>query len=159
MYRQFFGSVFFKENWGNCSRQHLPRGNYKFKLKMLPGLAAVAPLLRAACRTACRVPCKRSFRQNLNNALFISLSLLALHIQASHYWPSVQWIHLIGSSSAQGSVIQKGFSWDVIIMSLGSVQTALQTSDTICSEWYFIIIMQRYHCSTFRRNQWYTLLL
>ena len=45
-----FGSVFFKENWGNCSRQHMPRGNYKFKLKLPPGLAAVARLLRSACR-------------------------------------------------------------------------------------------------------------
>ena len=66
-----------------CSRQPVPRGNYKFKLKMPPGLAAVARLLRAACRrvnapvvflcfyfaarlsrrsrAACRVPCKRSF--------------------------------------------------------------------------------------------------
>ena len=65
-----------------CSRQPAPRGNYKFKLKMPPGLAAVARLLRAACRrvnapvvflcfyfaarlsrrsrAACRVPCKRS---------------------------------------------------------------------------------------------------
>ena len=65
-----------------CSRQPVPRGNYKFKLKMPPGLAAVARLLRAACRrvnapvvflcfyfaarlsrrsrAACRVPCKRS---------------------------------------------------------------------------------------------------
>ena len=50
MYRHFLGSVFFKENWGNCSRQHVPRGNYKFKLKLPPGLAAVARLLRAACR-------------------------------------------------------------------------------------------------------------
>ena len=33
-----------------CSRQPVPRGNYKFKLKMPPGLAAVARLLRAACR-------------------------------------------------------------------------------------------------------------
>ena len=84
MYRQFLSSVFFKENWGNCSRQHVPRGNYKFKLKLPPGLAAVARLLRAACRrvnapvvflcfyfaarlsrrsrAACRVPCKRSFK-------------------------------------------------------------------------------------------------
>ena len=50
MYWQFWGSVFFKENWGNCSRQHVPRGNYKFKLKLPPGLAAVAHLLHAACR-------------------------------------------------------------------------------------------------------------
>ena len=40
----------FKENWGNCSRQHVPRSNYKFKLKLLPGLAAVVHLLHAACR-------------------------------------------------------------------------------------------------------------
>ena len=58
----------------------MPRGNYKFKLKLPPGLAAVARLLRAACRgvnapvvflcllflrrgchAACRVPCKCSF--------------------------------------------------------------------------------------------------
>ena len=61
----------------------LPRGNYKFKLKLPPGLTAVARLLGAACRhvnapvvflcfnfaarlsrrsrAACRVPCKRSF--------------------------------------------------------------------------------------------------
>ena len=66
-----------------CSWQPVPRGNYKFKLKMPPGLAAVARLLRAAC---CRVnapvvflwfyfaarlsrrsraPCKRSFRHTL----------------------------------------------------------------------------------------------
>ena len=50
MYRQFWGSVFFKENLGNCSRQHMRRGNYKFKLKLPSGLAAVARLLRAACR-------------------------------------------------------------------------------------------------------------
>ena len=65
-----------------CSGQPVPRGNYKFKLKMPPGLAAVARLLRAArrrvnapvaflcfifaarlsrrSRAACRVPCKRS---------------------------------------------------------------------------------------------------
>ena len=35
---------------GNCSRQLVPRGNYKFKLNLPPGLAAVARLLRAACR-------------------------------------------------------------------------------------------------------------
>ena len=67
-----------------CSRQPVPRGNFKFKLKMPPGLAAVARLLRAAyrrvnaavvflcfyfavrlsCRScaACRVPCKDSFK-------------------------------------------------------------------------------------------------
>ena len=33
-----------------CSRQPVPRGNYEFKPKMPPGLAAVARLLRAACR-------------------------------------------------------------------------------------------------------------
>ena len=66
-----------------CSRQPVPRGNYKYKLKMPPGLAAVAGLLRAACRcvnapvvflcfyfavrlslrsrAAYRIPCKRSF--------------------------------------------------------------------------------------------------
>ena len=65
------------------SRQPVPRGNYKFKLKMPPGLAAVTRLLRAACRrvnapvvflcfyfaarlshrsrAACRAPCKSSF--------------------------------------------------------------------------------------------------
>ena len=46
----FWGSVFFKENWGNCSRQHVPRGNYKLKLKLPPGLTAPERLLRAACR-------------------------------------------------------------------------------------------------------------
>ena len=77
-----------------CSRQPVPRGNYKFKLKMPPGLAAVARLLRAACRrvnapvvflcfyfaarlsrrsrAACRVPCKRSFRSIACN-IFLSL--------------------------------------------------------------------------------------
>ena len=66
-----------------CSRQPVLRGNFKFKLKMPPGLAAVVRLLRAACRrvnapvvflcfyfaarlsrhshAACRVPCKHSF--------------------------------------------------------------------------------------------------
>ena len=65
-----------------CSRQPVPSSSYKFKLKMPPGRAGVACLLRAAChrvnapvvflcfyfaarlmrrsRTACRVPCKRS---------------------------------------------------------------------------------------------------
>ena len=33
-----------------CSWQPVPRDNFKFKLKMSPGLAAVAHLLRAACR-------------------------------------------------------------------------------------------------------------
>ena len=83
MYQQFLRSVFFKENWGNCSWQHVPPGNFKFKLKLPPGLAADTHLLRAACRrvnapvvflcfyfvvrlshrsrAACRVPCKRSF--------------------------------------------------------------------------------------------------
>ena len=66
--------------WEKCSRQPVPRGNFKLKLKMPPGLAAVVPLLRAARRcvnapvvflcfyfaawlsAACRVRCKRSFR-------------------------------------------------------------------------------------------------
>ena len=61
----------------------MPRGNFKFKLKLPPGLTAVARLLRAACRrvnapvvflcfyfaarlsrrshAACRFPCKGSF--------------------------------------------------------------------------------------------------
>ena len=34
----------------NCSWQPVPCGNFKFKLKLPPGLAAVARLLRAACR-------------------------------------------------------------------------------------------------------------
>ena len=67
----------------NCSRQHVPRGNFKFKLKLPPGLTAVARLLRTACRcvnapvvflcfyfaarlahcsrATCHVPCKRSY--------------------------------------------------------------------------------------------------
>ena len=81
MYRKFLGSMFFKES---CLRQHVLHGNFKFKLKLPPGLAAVVRLLRAACgrvnapvaflcfyfatqlsrrsRAACRVPCKRSLR-------------------------------------------------------------------------------------------------
>ena len=69
-----------------CSRQPVRRSNYEFKLKMPPGLAAVARLLRAACRrvnapvvflcfyfaarlslrirAACRVPCKCSLSQH-----------------------------------------------------------------------------------------------
>ena len=43
----FFGVGVLQRKWGNCSRQHVPRGNYKFKLKLPPGLAAVARLLRA----------------------------------------------------------------------------------------------------------------
>ena len=35
----------------NCSRQPVPLGNFKFKLKLRPGLAAVAHLLRAACHS------------------------------------------------------------------------------------------------------------
>ena len=46
----FLRSVFFKENWGNCSRQYVPRGNKKLKLKLPLRLAAVARLLCAACR-------------------------------------------------------------------------------------------------------------
>ena len=64
------------------SRQPVPRGNYKFKLRLPPRLAAVVRLLRAACRdvntpvvilcfyfavrlsrrsrAACCIPCKRS---------------------------------------------------------------------------------------------------
>ena len=67
-----------------CSQQPVPYGNFKFKLKMPPGLAAVAGQLRAACRhvnppvvflcfyfelrlsrrsrAACRIPCKRSLK-------------------------------------------------------------------------------------------------
>ena len=78
-----------------CSRQPVPRGNYKFKLKMPPGLAAVARLLRAACcrvnapvvflcfyfaaqlscrsRAACRVPCKRSFSYIMFSDVFSTL--------------------------------------------------------------------------------------
>ena len=81
-----------------CSRQPAPRGNYKFKLKMPPGLAAVARLLRAACRrvnapvvflcfyfaarlsrrsrAACRVPCKRSLTSvHLSVRLSLCLSV------------------------------------------------------------------------------------
>ena len=36
----------------NCSQQPVPRSNFKFKLKLPPGLTPVAHLLRAAC---CRV--------------------------------------------------------------------------------------------------------
>ena len=46
MYWQFLGLVLFK---ANCSWQPVPRGNFKFKFKLPPGLAAVACLLWAAC--------------------------------------------------------------------------------------------------------------
>ena len=76
MYRQFLRSVFFKEN---CLRHPVPRGIFKFRLKLPPG----SPQSRAGCEqhvaiiviflcfyfaerlsrrshAACRVPCKRS---------------------------------------------------------------------------------------------------
>ena len=103
MSRQFLRSVFFKENWGNCSRQHVPRGNYKFKLRLPPGLAAVARLLRAACRSvnapvvflnfyfaarlwrrsraACRIPYKRIFIYQFIKASPLLIDLLSQFIQ------------------------------------------------------------------------------
>ena len=40
-------------------RQHVPHCNFKLKLKLLPGLAAVTRLLRAGvspCKCSCRIP-------------------------------------------------------------------------------------------------------
>ena len=90
----------------NCSRQPVPCGNFKFKIKLPPRLAAVARLLRAACRcvnapvvllcfyfaaqlsrrsrAACRVPCKRTLiLHTCHGYLDISGSL----IQSSWKYP------------------------------------------------------------------------
>ena len=97
-----------------CSRQPVPRGNYKFKLKMPPGLAAVAPLLRAACRrvnapvvflcfyfaarlsrrsrAACRVPCKRSFSKQSRHWWFeMPLCSLWRHCNEQNNLACSQW--------------------------------------------------------------------
>ena len=85
-----------------CSRQPVSRGNFKFKLKMPPGLAAVAHLLRAVCRhvnapvvflcfyfvawlsrrsrAACRVSCKRSLIAARQHASLKAVDLITFNI-------------------------------------------------------------------------------